>query len=222
MRRAEWPEYLRIVEEARHEYAGRLDVRTGVECDYMPGMEPYWKEFLQANTLSHVLGSVHPQVAEYREKYWRGDEFDYQKVYFDHLARAAESGLFDTLSHPDLVKNTTSSYWRMERILPHIEKALDRIAGTGVAMELNTSGLHKSIKEMNPAPEILRAMRQRDIPVVVGADAHVPERVSADFEEALELLLQCGYQEVSFFVERKRQSVPIPQALASLIKTIPT
>lgn len=221
MRRDEWPDYLRIVERARLLFEGRLDVRVGVECDYMPGMEDYWKEFLSYNSPSHVLGSVHPQVAEYREKYWRGDEFDYQKLYFDHLARAAETGLFDTLSHPDLVKNTTSNFWNLERIMPYIEKALDRIAATGVAMELNTSGLHKSIRQMNPAPEILAAMQLRGIPLVIGADAHVPERVAADFEAALTLAGQCGYERVSFFVERQRQEVPIAQALSSLVLTIP-
>lgn len=218
MKSFEWPEYLRICARARDEYAGRIEVKTGIECDFLPSLSQYWRDFLGRYELSHVLGSVHPQVDEYRRHYWNGDAFDYQKKYFELLAQSAETGLFDTLSHPDLVKNTIADDWDLERIFPYIEKALDRIAATGVAMELNTSGLNKKISEMNPAPAILRAMQTRGIGVVMGADAHVPERVGADFEDALDLLQNCGFTEVSFFVNRVRHDVAIDAAKNSLKK----
>ena len=219
MKSFEWPQYLEICARARAEFAGRVDVKTGVECDFLPSLTQYWRDFLPRHQLSHVLGSVHPQVDEYRRIYWNGDAFDYQKKYYELLAQAAETGLFDTLSHPDLVKNTVADDWNIERILPFIEKSLDRIAATDVTMELNTSGRNKKIKQMNPAPEILRAMKARGIRVVIGADAHMPERVAADFEDALDLLKECGYEEVSFFVDRKRRDVSIDAATASLKKS---
>ena len=132
------------------------------------------------------------------------------------MAEAAESGFFDTLAHPDLIKNHAPEEWIISRILPFMEKALDRIAATGVAMELNTSGLNKAIPEMNPGRTQLELMHERNIPVVIGADAHRPARVGADFEKALRLLQEVGYGEVSFFLDRKRQTVPIEAALASL------
>ena len=83
-------------------------------------------------------------------------------------------------------------------------------------MELNTSGLRKKLPEMNPCPDMLRAMRARDIPVVMGADAHSPERVAACFEEALDGLAAAGYEQVSIFLERERRELPIAAARASL------
>ena len=219
MKSFEWSKYERICARARQQYDGRVDVKTGVECDFLPSLTSYWRDFLGRYELSHVLGSVHPQVEEYRRIYWNGDAFDYQKKYFELLARAAETGLFDTLSHPDLVKNTVADDWNIEAIMPYIEKSLDRIAKTGVAMELNTSGLNKRIAQMNPAPEILRAMQARGIAVVLGADAHVPERVAANYEEALDLLRDCGYQQVSFFVDRTRRDVALEAAKDSLKKS---
>lgn len=217
MRQSEWSEYLEICERARTAFSGKIEVKTGIECDYLPSLVGYWRDFLFKNPqLSHVLGSVHPQVSTYREQNWRGDAFEYQKTYFKHLADAAETGLFDTLSHPDLVKNTTPNDWNIERIMPHIQRQLDRIAKAGTAMELNTSGLYKSIKEMNPAPQILREISARGIPVVIGSDAHVPERVGDRWEDALDLLTECGFKKVSFFVERKRNDVDIEIAKQSL------
>ena len=100
--------------------------------------------------------------------------------------------------------------------MPWIERALDRIAATGVAMELNTSGVNKAIREINPSPTILGEMRARGIPVVLGADAHRPTRVADGYADALHTLQAAGYTEVSFFLDRRRQTVPIPAALASL------
>jgi histidinol-phosphatase (PHP family) len=59
-------------------------------------------------------------------------------------------------------------------------------------------------------------MRERNIPVVIGADAHCPERVGDRYAEALRLLQAAGYEEVSIVLDRQRQSLPIPVALASL------
>ena len=208
--------YVEMVAQARAAFAGKVDVRLGVESDFYPGVEP-WLEKLHARVpLHHVLGSVHYQMRDYRARYYRGDFAAYQELYFEHLALSAESGLFDTLAHPDLIKNEAPSRWDFTAVRPHLERALDRIAATGVAMELNTSGLLKALPEMNPSPAQLALMCERGIPVVLGADAHIPARVAADYGAALDLLAAAGYREVSFFLERKRQTVAIEAARASL------
>ena len=212
----EYDHYVALIAATREQFAGRLDVRLGLESDYYPGVEA-WLEKLHARApLHHVLGSVHPQVPDYRLQYYRGNWFEYQQTYFDHLARSAETGLYDTLAHPDLIKNESPTDWDFARILPHIERALDRIAKTGVAMELNTSGVNKAIREINPSPTMLTLMRARGIPVVRGADAHRPGRVADGYASALLSLLEAGYTEISFFLDRRHQTVPIADALASL------
>ncbi len=212
----QFDQYVGLIAATREHYAGRLDVRLGLESDYYPGVEP-WLEKLHARVpLHHVLGSVHPQVPDYIARFFNGNWFEYQKIYFDHLARSAETGLYDTLAHPDLIKNMSPDDWDFARILPDIERALDRIATTGVAMELNTSGVTKAIREINPSPSILRLMHARGIPVVLGSDAHRPSRVADGYATALHTLQEAGYNEINFFLDRRRQTVPIPAALASL------
>ena len=93
MRPEEYETYVDLVARARAAFAGRVDVRLGLESDFYPGVER-WLEALHARVpLHHVLGSVHTQVPDYRARYFRGDWFDYQQTYFEHLAQAAESGL---------------------------------------------------------------------------------------------------------------------------------
>lgn len=216
MRPEQFDAYVEMVARARDAWAGRLDVRLGIESDYYPGVEPWLENLHEKAEFHHVLGSVHYQIPDYRARYFGGDVFAYQQIYYDHLARAAETGLFDTLAHPDLIKNEAPAAWDFVRIRPFIERALDRIAATGVAMELNTSGHSKALPEMNPGRGQLDLMFERGIPVVIGADAHHPKRVGDRFEEALVLLRETGYEEVGFFLDRQRHSVPIGAALESL------
>ncbi|MFG0263057.1 MAG: histidinol-phosphatase [Novipirellula sp. JB048] len=216
MREDQFDEYLDLVEHARQHWEGRIEVSLGLEADYFEGHEAYVEKQLQSADFQFVLGSVHPQLDEFRARYWSDDPVEVQKTYFRLLAQSAETGLFDSLAHPDLVKNFTSEAWDPAVIMDDIRSALDRIAASGVAMELNTSGVNKTISEMNPCPEMLVEMRQREIPVTLGADAHLPERVADGYETAMELLQRCGYEKISLFKGRKRYEVAIVDALRSL------
>ena len=213
---SDWPDYVDRIAQTREKYAGQLDVRMGLESDYLPGLEPRLEALHAREPLHYVLGSVHPQLQDYKDLYFRDDWPAFQRQYFTSLAEAAETGLFDCISHPDLVKNLAPDAYDLPELLDHIRAMLDRIAETGIAMELNTSGLNKTVPEMNPGPEILKEMRQRDIPVVVGADVHVTERVAAEFPLAYDLLEQAGYTEITVFLDRTPHTTPLDAARSKL------
>jgi histidinol-phosphatase (PHP family) len=212
-------EYIALVERARVAWHGRIDVRLGLECDYLPGMEGWIESLLARADFHHVLGSIHAPLPYYKDAFYHGDPLAFQRTYFNHLAQSAESGLFDTLAHPDLVKIVFPQAWRMDRLLDDVRRSLDRIAATGVAMELNTSGLHKNVREMNPNPTMLAEMNARNIPVVIGSDAHEPNRVAADFLPAIAMLETAGYTHVSHFLNHQRHDTPLDVARESLVNS---
>lgn len=208
----QFPQYVDMAAELREAFAGRVDARLGLESDYLPGMES-WLEALHSRAdFSYILGSVHPQTDEYRALYLDGaTRLAYETSYFENLANAAESGLFDCLSHPDIVKIAHPKQYQAAEHMYTIRRVLDRIASAGTAMELNTSGLNKPYPEMNPGREILAEMALRGIPVVLGSDAHDAHRVGADFDKALAQLQDAGYQRVSFFINRQRHELEISE-----------
>ena len=57
---------------------------------------------------------------------------------------------------------------------------------------------------MNPGSEMLSMMASRGIPLVIGSDAHVPDRVGSEFISALELAGASGYREVQMMWGRRR------------------
>ena len=185
-----------------------LPVKLGLEVDYVRGREDELRELLAPYPWDYLLGSVHfidglgvdgePRLLDAVgvEEAWRR--------YFDRLAEAAQSGLFDSLSHPDLVKMFGERAQSFD-----YEPVADAIAEAGVAVEVSTAGLHKPIGELYPHPELLRMCRQRGIPVTMGSDAHVPRAVGRDFELARELLQSAGYVTVTIFDRREARQVPL-------------
>lgn len=217
MRGDQMDEYVAMVHAAREKMAGVVDVRLGLECDYLPEFEPWLEKQLAEGSFEYVLGSVHPQLKDYTRRYPRQSSVQFQKQYFELLAAAAETGLFHTLSHPDLVKKVEADHWNPEAILDHIKRCLDRIAATGTAMELNTAGhKNKPLNEFYPAPVILREMRRREIPVVIGSDAHDPHHVADAFPEALRYLAEAGYEHTHLFLGSQRFTVSIAEQWQAL------
>ena len=218
MAESEFDTYVALVQRAAAAYKGKLHVCLGIESEWFPGHEEYVRQLHERAEFDYVLGAVHWQAKEYLAKFESGTIENFRRIYFDHLAKSAETGLYDCLAHPDLVKNYHPDSWCFAIIKNSVATCLDRIAATGVAMELNTSGLNKSYSEMNPGNEMLRMMAERKIPIVVGSDAHRAQRVGEHFVTALNNLTEAGYEHVSYFQKRQRIDLKISDVLASLKK----
>jgi histidinol-phosphatase (PHP family) len=216
MEEAEFDDYVALIERCRRRYEGRLEVRLGMETDYFPGFEKWVEALHQRASFHYCLGSVHYQGPEYHDKFG-GSPTDFRRSYWQNLAASAETGLFDCLAHPDLIKNYQPATWDFSAWEADIAAALDRIARTGVCMELNTSGMNKSYPEMNPGPAMLGMMRERGIPVVIGSDSHRAGRVADNFVRALASLQEAGYTEVQVFQNRKRSALAIADVLPQMI-----
>ena len=96
----QFPEYLELVAQATELWADELDVLLGLEADYFEGYETYLEKQLESAEFHYVLGSVHPQIGEFRKQYWLDDPVEVQRTYFRLLAQAAETKLFDSMAHP--------------------------------------------------------------------------------------------------------------------------
>ena len=185
-----------------------LPVKLGLEVDYVPGREEETRELLAPYPWDYLLGSLHyigglgvddePRLVDAVgvEEAWR--------VYFETLAEAARSGLFDSLSHPDLVKIFGARAASFD-----YRPVVAAIADSGIAVEVSTAGLHKPVRELYPHPEFLAACRERDVPVTLASDAHSPDVVGRDFDRALELLRSVGYDTVTVFEQRRGRQEPL-------------
>jgi histidinol-phosphatase (PHP family) len=193
------------------------DLRLGVEADYVPGRDDRMGALLDARDWDYVIGSVHfvgeqavdhpdwdiwSTTFESPEKVWRR--------YFELLAQAAGSGLFDILAHPDLVK-----VWGAERPQPDgdprrfYEPAVEAIAEAGIAVEVSTAGLRKPIAERYPAEPFLAMCLEAGVPIALSSDAHVPEHLGYEYDSTLAWLADQGVRELCVFERRARRLEPV-------------
>ena len=107
---ADFPEYLRLVEEARLEFP-QLPIRLGLECDFIPGKEGWIRELAAKAQFDYFIGAVHYITPDWDVdnplKLARWKDQPVEEVwtkYFKAMTQAAQSGLFDFMAHPDLVK----------------------------------------------------------------------------------------------------------------------
>lgn len=211
---AELPEYFRWIEGAKSHAAGKIPVRAGLECDWLTGCEP-WIETLRGKyDWDYLIGSVHYLGDwDFDNPKWLGRwaQSDVDAVwshYWKTYAAMAESGMFDIMGHPDLVKKF--SYTPSGDLDRFYEPVIDAIASSGSVIELNTAGWHKPCAEAYPAPRFLELACSAGIGVVISSDAHSPHEVARDFSRATEWAKNAGYRETVLFEKHKRRSEPLP------------
>jgi histidinol-phosphatase (PHP family) len=194
----------------------RTYLRLGIEADFVAGSEDRMANLLERRDFDYVVGSVHflrdRSIDMHDYSVWnRGHSAEeIWERYFQTLAEAVRSGLFDILAHPDLVK-----VWGADRPVPqgdlrrYYEPAIEAIAESGIAVEVSTAGLRKRTQELYPAPAFLQMCVEVGAPVALSSDAHTPADVGADYDQALELLDRVGIGELCVFERRTRRLEPV-------------
>lgn len=210
----EFPDYRRMVYDlAAGE--GSVPVLFGIEADYQTRGLAFLKTWLPAQPFDLVLGSVHfldtwgfdnPK----ERRVW--DSVDVPgawRAYFRLLGLLADMRLFDVIAHLDLPKkfgHRPSDPALKEMAQP----ALDRIAAAGMAIEINTSGLRRPVKEIYPSPLLLDLAREREIPICFGSDCHRPAEIAFAFDQALALARDVGYTRAVRFHARQKVFYALP------------
>ncbi len=163
------------------EFVRSTPLRLGIEADFIPGAEDRIRNLLEARDFDYVVGSVHfvGDVAVDDPDYdaWGtgGDPDHVWRAFFDFMAEAARSGLFDILAHPDLVK-----VWGPERPAPdrdprfYYEPLVEAIAETGIAVEVSTAGLRKPVGELYPSRAFAEMCVDAGASFALSSDAHRP------------------------------------------------
>ncbi len=193
------------------------DLRLGIEADFVPGREDRMANLLEARDWDYVVGSVHlvSDMAVDLDGEWdiwrRGESAErVWKRYFEWVAEAARTGLFDIMAHPDLIKVHGDARPRPEGDLRrYYEPAVEAFADAGVAVEVSTAGLRKPVAELYPSRPFLELVVEAGCPIALSSDAHVPDQLGFRYEDAVQALADVGVTELCVFEGRRRRLEPI-------------
>ncbi len=207
-----WERYGTDDLDAYCEFVRTTPLKLGVECDFVPGAEDKTRTLLEAREFDFVLGSVHfvgDEAVDLDEfAVWEtrgGDPDKIWRRYFETVAEAVRSGLFDILAHADLVK-----VWGRARPGPerdprfYYEPAVEALAESGTAVEISTAGLRKPTGEIYPSPAFAEMCAEAGVPFALSSDAHVPEQLGYRYDLAAEMLGRIGVDQIAVFDRRVR------------------
>jgi histidinol-phosphatase (PHP family) len=204
--------------DAYCEFVRGTPLRLGIECDYVPGAEERIDALLGPRDFDYVVGSVHfigdgdAAIDHKGFDVWEGGDAadEVWRRYFEMLADAARSGLFDILAHPDLVK-----VWGRATPLPDrdlrafYEPAVEAIAESGIAVEISTAGIRKPVGELYPSRQFAELCVEAGASFALSSDAHLPEQVGFEYERALQFMDELGIGELCVFEQRRRSLAPL-------------
>jgi histidinol-phosphatase (PHP family) len=211
MSESQLPLYVDMVQQLAK--AAPIKVKLGIEVDYVPGYEKELAGKLTAYPFDYITGAVHfidgwgfdnpAEIDGYRNR----KLYRIYEQYFSLIQQAAETGIFDIIAHPDLVKKFG---FTLERDLtPLYEETARVFKQANVCAEVNTAGLRYPAGEIYPSLAMLEILHRYDVPVTLGSDAHTPEQVGCDLKNTLQLVKAVGYSEIAFFEQRKRRMIRI-------------
>jgi histidinol-phosphatase (PHP family) len=204
--------YVAELLDLRDMFRGRINVKIGLEIDYIEGAEDLLLPIVQQYPFDFFLCSIHciPQLG------WRHvanfstmeNTAVVYKEYFRCAKAALKSGIFQALAHPDFI-------WRYipwptaDREMPFTELAetVRTAAEAHSRIEINANALiwskSNDVDGRDPFAFLLDELIKQKVPITLGSDAHEPMLVAKLFPEVKAKLLEKGITEVSCFTEGK-------------------
>ena len=196
------PGYLQSIRALRQEFADRLPIHIGLECEYFPRYRDHLLALREMGVSYFILGQHYNGSEE--DSPYIGNECksdDGVRRYADQCAEAIATGLFCYLAHPDL-------YMR-----PRLERGFDRVAEEAanticqaakeydVPLEYNLLGhdlLRRGQTQGYPYPAFWSVVQKWQNTTILGVDAHQPEKLrdTVLWDEGVAVLKNLGLHRV--------------------------
>lgn len=208
--------WMEAIGKARDKYRGRLTIRAGIEIDYQRWFEDEAGAWLGQHAFDFVIGSVHyvdrqmlmtPEYNAGRTAYtaWR----DYLAAVRDSVA----SGMFDIIGHMEYANRRGAAVWGLPdpgSLADETADVLRLAVEKGVALEINSAGLHQGIGVTYPVADTIRRYAELGgTRLSIGSDAHHPDQLGWKYETVAQLAISCGLAEVTTWSNRKPLNRPL-------------
>ena len=198
----------RVVRDAAGRWAVRgVAIRFGAELTYHTAWEEDVRAHLRRHHYDFTIGSVHdwpgsPYVRPV-DRFVAGRSLpEILAPYFDQVAAAARSGLFDSIGHFDVVKRylyPLVSPGDVAAAPELLAPALRAIAEAGIALEVNSSGLRHRVAETYPSPAVVRTFRELGGErITTGSDGHRKEWFAYRLDASYAAAAEAGFEHVAF------------------------
>lgn len=232
MSKDDMPEYLAEINRLKEKYAGRLEIYTSLEIDYLDETYNPSIAYFQELPLDYRIGSIHflplsehlsednmvcidGAFSDYKDsvdRYFEGKISKLVTRYFDSTLKMIEASGIDIVGHMDKIymngHKCEGFSFDADWYQKPFKAVLDLIAQKGLMVEVNTKNLIKK-QQIFPRKEYLGLLKDMNIPVMVNSDCHYPDLVNDGRTEAFEILKEIGFRTTRELIKGNWQDVAI-------------
>ena len=167
MRYEELDEYITSLKEIRDKYMGKICVHIGLEIEYLPSYDDYYKQLRNMDEIELlILGQHHAETPLGKYTFELEDKSDEWKYLMEGQIAGTKSGYFDVVAHPDRI------FKREKKWTPDMEteakRFLDVATKKRITIERNIASMYHDYQYWDEFWELV----PEDLPVIVGSDAH--------------------------------------------------
>ena len=211
----ELDDYIREVREAQRDFP-QLKILLGLECEYFPEFDDYYRMLLEEKKMDYLIGSVHFYSCRGKiQGFWGGFRMDREALmcYADAYIEMMRSGHFLFGAHPDTF-GATIGEWNAD-----CEECAERICAAAselnMPLEINVSGWLKQEQQAGkmgyasaeeaaaagkpcprpyPLEDFWRVASKHGIRALVNSDAHDPAVLTKYMENGYEMAARNGIE----------------------------
>lgn len=193
MRVEELADYVGTLRSLREEFAGKIDLKIGLECEYYSAHTPWLRDVL-AEQLDYIIMGSHLS-SEGGERLYFGGVTDEKGLlqYLKHTVKGLETGLYSYLAHPELCLR---AYPQWDKAAADVCRELARACrDMNIPVEYNLEGVRAARKGNHPGicypnRHFWDIAAEEGCTAIIGYDAHIPETLldDSDWEAARRLI----------------------------------
>ena len=193
MKPSELSEYVQSILSLKEKYKEKIEIKVGLESEYYPELHAESIKFYRQFPIDYLILGQHFVDKEHGENKdaspWASEDKGRVTAYVDRVISAMELGIFTVCAHPDLINYTgdDGEFYEFE-----MRRLISSAIGCGVYLEYNLLG--QSDKRAYPVAKFWHFVAEMGAKVVIGCDAHSPDRVAKADEigQAREFLSSLG------------------------------
>jgi histidinol-phosphatase (PHP family) len=204
------------IERIRKSLDDQLVLRAGVEIGEPHRFQGEVQTLLDRYPYDFVIGSLH----------YVGDDFmldnkllerrgadKIMQSYFLELGEMTQAPQFDILGHLDVPVRNGKPIWGFydpRRYEALIRDVLQNCIDRGIAIEVNSGGLHRPANNLMPDLLILQWYSEMGGQrLTLGSDAHSPADVGLHLDQALKFIRESGLRFITRYERRQASLLPL-------------
>lgn len=172
--------YLESIRRLQEKYAGRILIKAGFECEYFPDYMSWLADMKEEKGLDYLILGNHYDRTDEGGMYFGSARTPAQlRAYVECTAQGVQTGLFAYLAHPDLFMRSYRGFDENCRAAARELCAVCREAGLPMEYNLHDRYLSpRTGRRSYPHPDFFEIVREENVPVIIGLDAHEPEEIA--------------------------------------------